>query len=223
LRTAALGVAGLVLAAGVLTGGMLLLVPYTAEFFTRVLPRIGAGTTIFDNQSLPGVTAHTIELLGGTAPGAGLLTALAATVFVGVPIALAALARPSLRRSRALRAGFFAALLAAMPIASSITWWHHLVVSFVAIALLAVALWPREGAPGGRAARWLLVLAYPLMAIHVEDRTLTTGLGAAGGSTLDVLRIQLFESANLWGMLALWLAAVLVLLAATRPPRPAPS
>ncbi|HEV3235282.1 MAG TPA: glycosyltransferase family 87 protein [Candidatus Dormibacteraeota bacterium] len=218
VRDAALAVAGLTLAAVVLTGGMLLLVPYTDQFFTMVLPRIGAGTTTFDNQSLPGVVAHTIELLGGTAPSAGLLTVAAALVFVGIPIALGALARPEVRGTRAARAAFFAAFLAAMPIASSITWWHHLVVSVVAVALLAVALWPAAGTVlVSQPARWLLVVAFPLMAVHIEDRTQTSALGITDPSVFEVLRVQLFESANLWGMLALWLAAVLVLWTAARP------
>jgi hypothetical protein len=113
-------------------------------------------------------------------------------------------------------------MVAAMPIVSTITWRHHLLVSYLAIVLLAVCLWPRSGRPASRAARWLVVIAYVLMSLE-DPMVEALALGGVGHTAaLDIIRVLVIVYANLWGMIALWLAGVIVLRVAVREAATAP-
>ncbi len=214
--------AGLVAMSILLLGGMLLLIPYTSQFFTEVLPRIGGGVAAFDNKSFPGFIAQVFQILGGPRPPATPLALATIAIFMGPPVVLAALASPARLGPRGTRAAYFAAMVAAMPIVSTITWRHHLLVSYLAIVLLAVCLWPRSGRPASRAARWLVVIAYVLMSLE-DPMVEALALGGVGHTAaLDIIRVLVIVYANLWGMIALWLAAVIVLRVAVREAATAP-
>lgn len=219
-REVAAALAGLVLVCGVLVGTMLLLIPYTDQFFTQVLPRIGGGVGAFQNKSFAGLVNESLFLFGAPQPPAAVLALVTLLLFIAPPVVLAARASSAVLGERAVRAAYFGALVAAMPIVSTITWRHHMLVSYLAVVLLAVALWPRSGFPASRNARWLLVLAYLLMYV---DQPLLDALALGGGitnpTTFDIVRALVIEYANLWGMVALWLASLLVLLAAATPQR----
>jgi hypothetical protein len=229
LREAAAGLSGLLVASAGLIGGMLVLVPYTDQFFTQILPQLSVSTIAWQNRSLPGYAAHSFivlrETLTGAAPTTELnipysttLGAACLVIFVGAPVVLAALAAPGRTHDRRVRAAYFAALVAAMPIASVLTWRHHLTVTFLAIVLVSVSLWPRKGAGLSRRARWLLVIAYPLLLLNDDALYALAGGGAAANASFAATaRVLLVEGANLWGMLALWLAAMLALVAAMKP------
>lgn len=134
--------------AGVTALGALIRFPDTLTFFTRVVPALAGGTAVYGNQSLGGFIARIATRNPYTDPWAvlpyaGLVTgaiviALIAFWFVrtrglGQPPGHAAL----------LRAGAFLPLL---PLASSVTWPHHLVILLPVIWLCFMAIaergWP---------------------------------------------------------------------------------
>ena len=236
----AAGVAGLVAAAATLVLLMLLFVPFTADFFTQVLPHIGGGTTVYENKSFPSFVGRTFELVAAVepgwhvaAPGSAVVTILGMVIFIGSTAWLSA--RIAVRPGAALqaRAASFGAYVAAMPIVSTITWRHHVVVNLLAMALLLPLLWPREGVTASRAARWLLLASYPLTYIQQDfAHRLALGSGISHPTLLDAARVLLIEDLNLFGMICLWLACVLALrgvrsathaLASPAATRPAPA
>jgi hypothetical protein len=195
---------------------LLLVTPYTLEYFTRVLPAIGGGTSNLDNQSLPGVLSRALELWfnAGDLPSA--VTLLVTVAFLVPTFALAARAL-SRRPERSTRGVAFAAFCAAMPIVSAITWQHHLVSELLVYALLApVLLAARNG-------RWMLGLtlaSYPLMWVnrHLTDAiSINTGLAApcewgyCAPHGLLVLPYLVVTGLNLIGMICLWSACLLAL------------
>jgi hypothetical protein len=110
------------------------------------------------------------------------------------------------------RAAVFAAFVAAMPIVSTITWRHHMVVNILAMALLLPALWPLAGPAASQAGRWLLVASYPLSYIQQDvAHRLALGDGLAHPTFADAVRVLLIEDLNLFGMICLWLACLLAL------------
>ena len=213
------GLAGLVGAAAGLLFLMLLFVPFTADFFTQVLPHIGGGTTVYENKSFPSLVGRAFELTAAVepswhvaAPGSAVVTVLGILVFIGSTAWLAGRIeiRPGLG-TRA-RAASFAAYVAAMPIVSTITWRHHICVNLLTMALLLPALWPRDGVSSSRAARWLLVVAYPLTYIQQDfAHRLALGGGISHPSLLDAARVLVIEDLNLFGMICLWMACLLAL------------
>lgn len=219
LREFARGAAGVLTGVVVLGGAIALLVPGGVQYFTDVLPRIGGGTTVFENKSMPGFLAHALQLGGSPALhplGLGLAVIL---VFVGAVVALGALVRPALADDKATRAAMYAGLVAALPIASTITFRHYLTIDLLALALLAPSLWPRQpGIHVPAATRWLAVAAYPLLSLDERLlRPLAIGDGISNPTTVDLVRVLALEYANLWGAIALWLAAAMVIWSATRP------
>ena len=124
-----------VVAAVVLLVGMLLLTPYTVEYFTTVLPRIGGSTGILDNQAPQGMVLRAAALWGWPEPSGAAVTAAVALVVL-VPTAFLALRRDGDLR---WRGAVVAAFLAAMPLVSSLTWQHHLVTELLVYAALAPA------------------------------------------------------------------------------------
>jgi hypothetical protein len=184
-----------------LLGGLALLSPYTAEYFTAVLPRIGASTGILDNQAPQGLLLRAASLWGLPAPAGPAVTALIGLVF------LAPTAWLGLRRDGELpwRGAAAAAFVAAMPLVSSLTWHHHLVIEL----LVYVALAPALALPSMGAARSLAVVSYPLLWVdrHFTD-ALAGALGLAQPTGWRIAPFLLVTGLNLLGMLCLWAAAL---------------
>jgi hypothetical protein len=220
LRVGLAGIAGMIAATLALVIAMLLFVPHTADFFNQVLPQIGGGTSAYENKSFPALVGRLddwLVLLAPTgtasAPDSKLVTVVGILVFVAPVLWLAARRVPVAGRERPTRAAAFAAYIAAMPIVSTITWRHHLVISILAMALLLPALWPLAGPPVSRVARWLLAASYPLTYIP-QDVAHHFALGPTGHvdpTILNAVRVLLIEDLNLLGMVCLWLACVLAL------------
>lgn len=191
------------------------LTPYTLEYFTRVLPRIGGGTGILDNQSLPGLLERTFELFALPALPAAVTGLLVLLAFL-FPSWLAARRANRVAPGPHVAAATFALFLAALPIVSSITWQHHLISELLVYAL-ALPLLVSTARPRRRLAGWLMVASYPLMLAdrHMTD-PLALGLGLGQPSGWRVLPFLVVTSVNLLGMLCLWTAVLLLLSGAGR-------
>jgi hypothetical protein len=219
VREGLLGIAGMAAAVAGLVLAMLLLVPHTADFFTQVLPHIGGGTTVYENKSFASMVGRFFDLTGEVEPGWGraapdsrLVTLATLAIFLGPTIWLAARTVPRDGLDWTARAAAFASFVAAMPIVSTITWRHHMVVSILSMALLLPALWPLAGPAASRAGRWLLVASYPLSYIQQDvAHRLALGGGLAHPTFSDAVRVLLIEDLNLFGMICLWLACLLAL------------
>jgi hypothetical protein len=208
LREGMLGIAGMAASIAGLVLAMLVLVPHTADFFTQVLPHVGGGTTVYENKSFPSMVGRFFDLAGEVEPGWG----LAPPDFLGTTVWLAARTLPRVGMDWTARAAVFAAFVAAMPIVSTITWRHHMVVNILAMALLLPALWPIAGPAASRAGRWLLVASYPLSYVQQDlAHNLAVGDGHMQHTFLYALRVLVIEDLNLLGMICLWLACLLAL------------
>ena len=213
------GFAGLLGAAAVLVLLMLVFVPFTADFFTQVLPHIGGGTTAYENKSFPAFIGRVFEFTGVAEPGwhlgapsSSVVTIAGLLLFVGTSAAVAG--RIALRPGTEgqARAASYAAYVAAMPIVSTITWRHHVSVNILAMALLLPALWPARGTASSRPARWLLVVSYPLTYIPQDfAHRLALPHLLSHPTLVDAFRVVVIDDLNLFGMICLWLACVLAL------------
>jgi hypothetical protein len=208
-------VAGLLGAAVLLLGTLELLTPYTLEYFTHVLPRIGGGTSQLDNQSLPGILARGLELWGLAAPPP-VLTGLLFTAALLLPSWVTARRAAASAYGPRVAAATFAIFLAAMPIVSSITWQHHLVTQVLVYAL-ALPLLVVTARPLRTYAGWLMAASYPLMLAdrHMTD-PIALGLGLGQPSGWRVLPFLVVTGVNLLGMVCLWSALLLLLSGAGR-------
>jgi hypothetical protein len=219
IREGVLGIAGMAASIAGLVLAMLVLVPHTADFFSQVLPHIGGGTTVYENKSFPSMVGRFFDLTGEVEPGWGLsapdsklVTLATLGIFLGSTVWLAARTLPRNGTDWTARAAVFAAFVAAMPIVSTITWRHHMVVNILAMALLLPALWPTAGPAASRAGRWLLVASYPLSYVEQDlAHRLALGHAIAHPTFLDAVRVLLIEDLNLFGMICLWLACLLAL------------
>ncbi len=227
VREASAGIAGLVAVSVGLVLVMLVTVPHTVDFFTQVLPHIGGGTTVYENKSLPAMVQRAFELTGEVqsslkfTPDSKIVTLVAFVLVLGPTLIVTGWTRPRPGADWTARAAAFSAYVAAMPIISTITWRHHMVVSILAMALLLPALWPAAGASSSRAARWLLVASYPLSSIQQDlAHRLALGAGIAHPTLVDAFRVLLIEDLNLFGMAFLWLAALLALRGLARGQQP---
>lgn len=179
----------------VLLGALLLITPFTADYFLRVLPRLTQGSAVYLNQSLLGVSLRLQFLLfHGVQPVVHVLTSLAVLALVAL----------TWWRGRALdgprgRTVVFASLLALVPVVSSITWDHHLVSELLVFALAAPVLAPWSGR------WWLAVVAYPLL--WLPHSVWIVGLNGLGAPL--PLIVLLGGSLPAIGTLMLWLACYL--------------
>lgn len=194
----------MVVSAGLVLAVLAILTPHTAEYFTKVLPRIGGSTGDLDNQAPLGVLLRAAALWGLPAPGGAPATLVIALLVLG-PTMLVALRRDG---EPARRGAVIGAFLAAMPIVSSLTWHHHLVTELVVYA----ALLPALCRPGMRLPVVLATISYPLMWLdrHYTD-ALAVGFGVAQPAGWRVAPFLLLTGLNLVGMLCLWLAALAAL------------
>src|SRR5258708_11732536 len=164
------------------------------------------------------MVARAFELTGEVQPGlkvapdSKLVTLFAFLVVLVPTVIVTGWVFPRPGAGWTARAAVFSGYVAAMPIISTITWRHHMVVNLLAMALLLPALWPATGAAASRAARWLLVASYPLCYIEQDlAHRLALGPRIANPTLLDAFRVLLIEDLNLFGMGCLWLAALLAL------------
>ena len=197
--------------AALLLLGLWLLTPFTAEYFTSVLPRIGASTGILDNQAPQGVLLRAAFLWHLSAPSGPLVSGLLA-LLVLAPTGWLALRHDG---DLAWRGAVIAAFIAAMPLVSSLTWQHHLVTELLVYAALAPAL----SARGMGVARGLALASYPLMWLdrHYTDAAVGA-LGLAGPSGWRVAPFLLVTGLNLLGMISLWGATMVALRRLAKPP-----
>lgn len=151
-----------VLGAGILVGMTvitMLLAPGSWQFFTVVLPRIGLGTANWDNGSINGLISRIVGLSptlfgGATQTVAKAVIATSAVALIGATIWHARGGDPRWR----IRLGV-AALTAALLMASSVTWQHHLVTLLLPLA--TGMAWIAARRPPARYG-WLLTGAYAL-------------------------------------------------------------
>jgi alpha-1,2-mannosyltransferase len=136
----------------------------TLVFFRQVLPALAQGTSVYANQSLQGVIARVATFNPYTkpwtvVPGAHLLPAVVTIAFIGVWFLW------TRRQPALLRAASFLPLL---PLASSVTWPHHLVILLpvIWISIIAIAQrgWPLTPtlAVGGLLVLFSVVSRWPL-------------------------------------------------------------
>jgi hypothetical protein len=155
------------------------------------------------------------ELLNTTEPSALAVVLVLSVFFIGMSwiVWQVALHRPGRERRMVLAAGF-AALLAAMPIVSSITWQHHLVTELLVFALIAPALLRTTSSksPLINPARWLACISYPLLWVdrHVTDQ-LVLLIHLDGPTGWKVWPFLLITRTTLVGMICLWLACMFAL------------
>lgn len=138
-RAAAWMLGGLVAISAV---GALVRFPDTVVFVERVVPALARGTAFYANQSLAGVVARVGSVNAYTDPGAIVpnvaVVATAITAGLGVLWFARTSGQPGLLRA--------AAFLPLLPLASSVTWPHHLVILLPVIWFAFIALahrgWP---------------------------------------------------------------------------------
>jgi hypothetical protein len=177
--------------------------PYTVLYFTRLVPRLAAGSAVYLNQSLYGVSLRAQVFFLG-APRAELRLATSA-------VAVAALAATwwlgRAREDEVGRLALFAALLAMVPIISTITWDHHLVTEMLVLGLVAPSLPPRSRR------WWMAVAAYPLL--WLPDSVWVLALAAIHAPR--PLVVMLGGSVPALGTILLWAACCLSLRHGDRP------
>lgn len=182
-----------------LLGLLYLLTPTTLEYFTRVLPRLTAGTGDQGNVSLPGVLIRLQLLtLGHTLPYWGAIT----TVMTVAGVAITWWFSRGEGDGR-YRAATFAAYVAVLPVVSSITWNYHLINELLVYALLAPSLL------AGRRAWWLAVASYPLLWIYGDRSFLAMGIDP--NTPAGAIIFLCLTSANALGAILLWVSCLDVL------------
>jgi hypothetical protein len=180
--------------------GSVALLPATRLYLEEVLPHQAGSNALLENLSMPAVLDRAASVLAGRPLHLGLASAGVSVAMVGATWWLA-----RERDGLAGRATAFAAFGAVMPIISPVTWTYHLTAELVTYGLLAP--WVRRRT----AAFWLLVVSYPLMWVGPridEWVALIPGVAPRGPGILPWL---VLTSLNLWGMVALWAGALLVL------------
>lgn len=194
----------LALSAGLLvlaiTGASLLAAPGSWQFFTVVLPRIGLGTSNWDNGSLDGLVSRFVGFFptafGGatTTVGEGLVGA-GVLIVIGVTIWQAGV-RPS--SSWQLRLST-AALVTALLMVSSVTWQHHLVTLLLPMGIGMAWLAARK--PG---ARFAVGLAAGYGLCWIDRRIVPLPADLVVHGTGQAILVLAATSVKLAGLTVLW-------------------
>ncbi len=112
----------------------------TIVFFGRVLPALSSGTAFYANQSLDGVVSRVFSVNRYTVPWVGLtgafLVAAAAAILLIAFWFLRTGQQPALARA--------VAFIPLVPLLSSVTWPHHLVILLPVIWIGVIALAERD-------------------------------------------------------------------------------
>jgi alpha-1,2-mannosyltransferase len=132
----------------------------TLTFFRQVLPALAQGTAIYANQSLPGVIARVATINPYTQPWT--VVPWAYLVAPALIVALIALWFVRTRRQPALLRA--AAFLPLLPLASSVTWPHHLVLLLPVIWFGFIAIAGRGWPLPSTIAMGLLLLLFSVVA-----------------------------------------------------------
>jgi hypothetical protein len=196
----------------------LLAVPWTGEYLFHVLPRLsrkagdlapgGLSYGLLVNESLPGALARAEVLIFGRrvplADQAG--TVISAAMFVATCVVT------SRRRAGDSAVVALAAFVSLIPIVSTITWAHHLVLELLVIALLLPHLhvWSWRTCA--------TVCAYPMLLVSKATiLPVVSMLGLAHPSGAGIVLFIGLTSVNLAGMTTLWAVALLTARDAGRP------
>ena len=171
----------------------------SVTFFGRVIPALAHGTAFYANQSLSGLIARVATVNSYTDPWVVVPVASLLTIALVAALAAAWVMRTTDGLTRA------AAFLPLLPLASSVTWPHHLVILLPVIWLGFMAIAQR-----GWPLRPALVLGALLVVFDVVSRwPVGPAYGAPGFRAAQTLDPVLFLVANamLFGTLALFLVA----------------
>ena len=173
----------------------------TQVFFRQVLPALARGTAIYANQSLQGVTARVATDNPYTQPW--MLVPWASLVAVIGIVALIGLWFVRTRRQPALLRA--AAFLPLLPLASSVTWPHHLVILLPVIWYGFIAIAGRGWPLPSTIAMGLLLLLFSVVARWPVG----PAFNQAGFRTAQTADPAVFVVANamFFGTLALFLLA----------------
>lgn len=185
---------------GVTLGAALVRADDTLAYAGQVLPALSRGTAFYANQSLAGVLSRVFTENPYTNPW--LAIPWEPLLAAAVAVALAAYWFFATRRHSALtRAAAFVPLL---PLVSSVTWAHHLVILlplfWVAVLSLAARSWPLVPTLG---------LAALVMLFSLPRWPLGPGFGQSGFRAAQTADPLVFLSAN-----ALFFATLLLFLSA---------
>jgi alpha-1,2-mannosyltransferase len=186
--------------------------PGSWQFFTVVLPRIGAGNSNWDNASIDGLVSRLVALdpraLGpATASIAEALVALAAIAILGITLWRA---RPGGDPSWRLRLGM-AATVVALLMVSSVTWQHHLVTLLLPLAIAMAWIAARRPRPGYA---WTLALGYALC--WSDRRILPLPADQVVHSAGQAALVLAATSIKLAGLVLLWSLLLAMLRAEAR-------
>jgi alpha-1,2-mannosyltransferase len=195
--------AGWMLAAfiGITAAAALLRFDDTVVFFRQVLPALAQGTAIYANQSLHGVVARVATSNPYTRPWAVLPWA-----YVVVVILIVAFVALWFFRTRhqppLVRAAAFLPLL---PLASSVTWPHHLVILLPVVWFGFIAIGERGWPLPSTMAMGLLLLLFSVVARWPVGPTIDQP-GFRAAQTADPV-VFVVANALFFGTLALFLLA----------------
>jgi alpha-1,2-mannosyltransferase len=173
----------------------------TLTFFTQVMPALARGTAFYGNHSLSGLLARVLSRNPYTEPWfatslAGLVALLAAMLLFGWWLLRA-------RRDTPLAGAI--AFLPLLPLVSTVTWSHHLVILLPVVWLAIISL-ARRGWP---LAETLCLTATTLLLTLVARWPVGPAFGESGfraAQTMDPL-VFLFANGLLIGTLLLFITA----------------
>jgi len=173
----------------------------TLVFFRQVLPALAQGTAIYANQSLQGVIARVATVNPYTQPWAVVpWTYLLGTILI---VALVGLWFWRTRREPALLR--VAAFLPILPLASSVTWPHHLVILLPVIWISVIAIAQRGWPLASTLAMGALLLLFSVVARWPVGPAFTQP-GFRQAQTADPA-VFVVANALFFGTLALFLLA----------------
>ncbi len=183
-----------------ITAATMLASPGSFEFFTVVLPRIGLGTSNWDNGSVDGLVSRFVDFFPNSFGPYTSLVAKAVIVLAVVVILGFTLSRAAPRSADGwnLRLSL-AAMITALLMVSSVTWQHHMVTLLLPIGVAMAWLYARR--PGSLYA-WWLVLGYALC--WIDRRAFPLPQDHVVHSTGQALLVLAATSVKLAGLAVLW-------------------